>query len=94
MPAGAFSDLCQGCQLPEIEIAKARANVDELMGLYRQLYECLPKLKSGKAFQNIALAGLSSLIVEETKQNAEVSHAAPPAASDKPTAQRGGVALH
>lgn len=26
--------------------------------------------------------------------NAEVSHAAPPAASDKPTAQRGGVALH
>lgn len=27
------------------------------------------------------------------RQNAEVSHAAPPAASDKPTAQRGGVAL-
>ncbi len=27
-------------------------------------------------------------------QNAEVSHAAPQSASDKPTAQRGGVALH
>lgn len=31
---------------------------------------------------------------EARTPNAEVSHAAPPAASDKPTAQRGGVALH
>lgn len=28
------------------------------------------------------------------RQNAEVSHAAPPAVSNKPTAQRGGVVLH
>lgn len=69
LPAGAFSDLCQNCQLPEIEIAKARANVDALMEVYRQLYELLPKLQSGKAFKNIALAGMASLIIEETKQN-------------------------
>lgn len=30
---------------------------------------------------------------ERIMPNSEVSHAAPPAASDKPTAQRGGVAL-
>ncbi|MDE2104376.1 MAG: hypothetical protein KGL39_44470 [Patescibacteria group bacterium] len=34
------------------------------------------------------------MAVEWQRHNVEVSRAAPPAASDKPTAQRGGVVLH